>query len=102
MQKRKALEGIEKLRKSIRHHDYCYYVLNQPEISDKEYDLLMKGLQQLEKQHPDLITPDSPTQRIGEKPIEKFNPVKHRTPMLSLDNVYSIDEIREWNKRVNK
>ena len=93
---------VEKLREEIRHHDYRYYVLNQPEISDKEYDDLVKKLKQLEKQHPQLITPDSPTQRVGEKPLIGFKTVKHRVAMLSLDNTYSSEEIEEWDKRVDK
>ena len=93
---------VEKLREEIRHHDYRYYVLNQPEISDKEYDDLVKKLKQLEKQHPQLITPDSPTQRVGEKPLIGFKTVKHRVAMLSLDNTYSSEEIEEWDKRVHK
>jgi DNA ligase (NAD+) len=93
---------VEKLREEIRHHDYCYYVLNQPEISDKEYDDLVRGLKQLEEQYPELITPDSPTQRVGEKPLAGFKTVKHRVPMLSLDNTYSAEEIKGWAERVNK
>lgn len=93
---------VEKLREEIRHHDHRYYVLNQPEISDKEYDDLVKKLKQLEKQHPQLITPDSPTQRVGEKPLIGFKTVKHRVAMLSLDNTYSSEEIEEWDKRVHK
>ncbi|MFQ5867062.1 MAG: NAD-dependent DNA ligase LigA [bacterium] len=93
---------VGKLREEIRHHDYRYYVLNQPEISDKEYDDLVKKLKQLEKQYPQLITPDSPTQRVGEKPLEGFKAVKHGVAMLSLDNTYSSEEIKEWAKRVHK
>lgn len=93
---------VKKLREEIRHHDYCYYVLNQPEISDKEYDDLVKKLKQLEEQYPQLITPDSPTQRVGEKPLIGFKTVKHRAAMLSLDNTYSSEEIEEWAKRVHK
>ena len=93
---------VEKLREEIRHHDYRYYVLNQPEISDKEYDDLVKKLKQLEKQHPELVTPDSPTQRLGEEPLIGFKTVKHRVAMLSLDNTYSSEEIEEWDKRVHK
>jgi len=93
---------VEKLREEIRHHDYRYYVLNQPEISDKEYDDLVKKLKQLEKKHPHLITPDSPTQRVGEKPLIGFKTVKHRVAMLSLDNTYSSEEIEEWDQRVHK
>jgi len=93
---------VEKLREEIRHHDYRYYVLNQPEISDKEYDDLLKKLKQLERQYPELITTDSPTQRVGEQPLEGFKTVKHRVAMLSLDNTYSPEEIKEWDKRVHK
>jgi len=93
---------VEKLREEIRHHDYRYYVLNQPEISDKEYDDLVNKLKRLEKQYPGLITADSPTQRVGEKPLEGFKTVKHRVAMLSLDNTYSSEEIEEWAKRVHK
>lgn len=93
---------VEKLREEIRHHDYRYYVLNQPEISDREYDDLVKKLEELEKKHPQLITPDSPTQRVGEKPLIGFKTVKHRVAMLSLDNTYSSEEIEEWDRRVHK
>ena len=93
---------VEKLREEIRHHDYRYYVLNQPEISDKEYDDLVRELKQLEKKYPELITPDSPTQRVGEKPIEGFKTVRHQVAMLSLDNTYSNEEIMDWDKRVHK
>ncbi len=100
--KKNVKKEIEGLRVSIRRHDHSYYALNQPEISDREYDVLMKRLQELELEHPGLIVPDSPTQRVGEKPIEKFSSVNHRAPMLSLDNVYSIEEIRQWNGKVCK
>ncbi len=93
---------VEKLREEIRHHDYRYYVLNQPEISDREYDDLVKKLEELEKKHPQLITPDSPTQRVGEKPLIGFKTVRHRVAMLSLDNTYSSQEIEEWDRRVHK
>ena len=93
---------IEELRNSIRHHDQAYYILNQPEISDKEYDDLMKKLQEYESQYPGLVRPDSPTQRVGGKPVDKFLPVKHLAPMLSLDNVYSFEELRDWDRRVAK
>src|SRR3989338_6444419 len=77
---------IEHLREAIRHNDYRYYVLNQPEISDSEYDQLMRELASLEQEHPHLVTPDSPTQRVGGAPDEAFRSVRHQTPMLSLDN----------------
>ena len=77
MSKEEAKKRIEELRKLIRHHNYLYYVLNKPEISDAEYDALMNELRELEKKFPDLITPDSPTQRVGAPPAEEFRTVKH-------------------------
>lgn len=93
---------IEDLRERIRHHDYKYYVENKPEISDLEYDRLMRRLIELEKENPHLITPDSPSQRVGEQPVEGFPKVKHRVAMLSMDNTYSADELREFDKRIKK
>jgi len=93
---------IEKLRKEIKRHDYLYYVLNQPEISDYEYDQLLKKLEELEKKYPQLITPDSPTQRVSGEIAKEFKSVKHTIPMLSLENTYSPEEIIEWEKRVKK
>jgi len=93
-------EEVKQLRDAIQHHDYQYYVLNAPEISDREYDKLMQRLRELESQRPDLITPDSPTQRVGERPIERFQRVRHAIPMLSIDNTYSIAEVREFHQRV--
>ena len=95
-------KGIEKLRNEIRHHDIRYYVLNQPEVSDKEYDDLMHKLQEIEKQHPELVVFDSPTQRVSGKVLDKFKTVRHRQKMLSLDNTYSVDELRQWDERVHK
>ncbi len=91
---------IEKLREQIREHDYRYYVLADPSISDFEYDRLMKRLIDLEAQHPDLVTPDSPTQRVGGKPTKIFKQIRHPVPMLSLSNTYSEDELRDFDKRV--
>ena len=93
---------IEKLRDEIRYHEYRYYVLNDPEISDAKFDELMRQLQELEQQHPELITPDSPTQRVGGKPAEEFAKVRHSAPMLSLDNTYSVDELRDFDRRVRE
>jgi DNA ligase (NAD+) len=93
---------IEKLRDEIRYHEYRYYVLNDPEISDAKFDELMRRLQELEKQHPELITPDSPTQRVGGKPAEEFAKVRHSAPMLSLDNTYSVEELRDFDRRVRE
>src|SRR5260221_7835947 len=93
---------IEALREKIRHHEHLYYVLDQPEISDAEFDALMRQLQQLEAEHPGLITADSPTQRVGGKPSEGFVKVRHSSPMLSLDNTYSEEELRAWERRVHE
>jgi len=95
-------ERIEQLRREIRRHDHLYYVLARPEISDRQYDRLMDQLKQLEAKHPELITSDSPTQRVGGQPIEGFESVTHAVPMLSIDNTYSLDELREFDKRVAK
>jgi DNA ligase (NAD+) len=93
---------IDRLRKLIRHHDRKYYVESQPEISDLEYDRLMEQLRELESQRPDLVTPDSPTQRIGDEPAPYLRQVTHRIPMLSIDNTYSVDELRKYGERVSK
>jgi len=93
---------IDALRDKIRQHEYRYYVLDDPEISDAEFDKLMEQLKRLEAEHPDLITPDSPTQRVGGKPREGFVKVRHSSPMLSLDNTYSEVELRAWERRVHE
>jgi len=93
---------IEALRDRIRHHEYRYYVLDDPEISDFDFDKLVEQLKQLEAEHPELITPDSPTQRVGGKPREGVVKVQHSSPMLSLDNTYSEDELRDWERRVHE
>jgi len=93
---------IEALREKIRHHEYLYYVLDGPEISDAEFDQLMIELQKLEKDHPALITPDSPTQRVGGKPKEGFLKAPHSSPMLSLDNTYNEEDLRNWERRVHE
>ena len=93
---------IEKLRNEIRRHEDLYYVLDSPEISDREYDQLLEKLQQLEQDHPELVTSDSPTQRVGGRPAEGFAEVVHRLPMLSLDNSYNIDELRAFDERCQK
>jgi len=100
--KKDIIRTIDELRDEIRHHDYCYYVLNQPEISDKEYDDLFKKLKKLEESNPELIVPDSPTQRVSGEVIEGFKTVQHKEKMLSLDNTYSFEELRDWNQRVRK
>ena len=92
----------EALRRKIVHHERKYYVDNDPQISDAEFDGLMRELHELEARFPDLVTPDSPTQRVGERPVEGFATVVHRSPMMSIDNVYTEDEIREFDDRIRK
>jgi len=97
-----AKRQIEQLRQQIRRHDYLYYVLNQPQITDQQYDKLFAELKKLEEQHPELITPDSPTQRVSGQPLESFQTVTHAIPMLSIDNTYNADELRAFDERVAK
>jgi DNA ligase (NAD+) len=93
---------IEALREKIRHHEYLYYVVDNPEISDAEFDKLMQQLKGVEAEHPELIRSDSPTQRVGGKPREGFVKVPHSSPMLSLDNTYNEEELRDWERRVHE
>ena len=95
-----ATKRIDALRDELRHHEYQYHVLDSPEISDAEYDAMMRELRTLEGQHPELITPDSPSQRVGGKPKEGFAKLQHSRPMLSLDNVNSEEELGDWERRV--
>ena len=95
-------QEINNLRNKINYHNYRYYILDDPEISDAEYDRLMRELQALEQQHPEFITPDSPTQRVGAAPLEAFETVAHTLPMLSLDNGFDEGEIREFDTRIQK
>ena len=95
-------EKIAKLRELIHYHDYRYYVLDDPEISDAEYDRLFRELEQLEEQYPELVTVDSPTQRVSGKPTDKFETVEHRQPMLSLENAFSEGEAREFEERLKR
>ncbi|MDI6803760.1 MAG: NAD-dependent DNA ligase LigA [Bacteroidota bacterium] len=95
-----VIEKFEKLRKEINEHDYRYYVLAEPVISDAEYDKLMSNLEELEKQYPELITPDSPTQRVSGEPTKKFPTVTHSVPMLSLSNSYTEEEVIEFDRRI--
>src|ERR1019366_9477600 len=97
-----AEKKVEALREKIRHHEYRYYVLDDPEITDAQFDKLINELKELEAGHPDLVTPDSPTQRVGGKPREGFVKAAHSSPMLSLDNTYSEDELRNWERRVHE
>ena len=93
---------IEQLRQQINYHNYRYYVLDDPEIPDSEYDRLMRELQALEAEHPELITPDSPTQRVGARPLKEFAEVRHAVPMLSLGNAFSDEEVADFDERVRK
>ena len=97
-----AQKKIEKLREELRRHEHLYYVLDAPEVSDAEYDALMNELKKLEAAHPELVTPDSPTQRVGGKPAEGFKKAQHSRPMLSLDNAYSAEELADWDRRVHE
>ncbi len=98
----KAKQRIAKLREIINHHNYRYYVLDRPEISDSEYDELMRELRQFESEHPEFVTTDSPTQRVGAPPVETFGVVVHPQPLLSLANAFSYEELAAWHKRVSK
>jgi len=93
---------IEELREAIRRHNYLYYVEARPEISDREFDALMDELRRLESEHPELVTPDSPTQRVGGEPLDAFRAAPHLSPMLSIDNTYTEDEVREFDRRVRR
>lgn len=98
------MESIEQqlteLRTTLRHHEYLYHVMDAPEIPDAEYDRLMRELRELETKHPELITPDSPTQRVGAAPLAAFSQIRHEVPMLSLDNVFDEESFLAFNKRV--
>lgn len=100
MTRARAEKRLAALREQIRRHERLYYVLNRPEIGDQEYDALERELRELETQFPDLVTPDSPTQRVGERPSEQFPTFEHRVPMLSLDNTYNEGELREFEQRI--
>jgi len=97
-----AAKRVRKLREEIKYHEKKYYVDNDPQISDNEFDRLVNELKALEKLYPDLITPESPTQRVGEKPVEGFPTVTHALPMLSLDNCFSVEELREFEERIKR
>ncbi|MCK4689744.1 MAG: NAD-dependent DNA ligase LigA, partial [Candidatus Marinimicrobia bacterium] len=99
----KELKGkVNQLRELINSANFNYYILDNPTISDAEYDRLMRELQNLENEHPELITTDSPTQRVGAKPLSEFNTITHRIPLLSLDNAMGENEIREFVARIYK
>src|SRR5947208_3580767 len=93
---------IESLRDDIRRHEHLYYVEDAPELSDADFDRLMQQLKQLEAEHPELVTPDSPTQRVGGKPREGFIKIAHSRPMLSLDNALNEEDLRRWERRVRE
>jgi DNA ligase (NAD+) len=97
-----AAQRAEELRAELRRHEHLYYVLDAPEITDAQYDALMNELKRIEGAHPELVTPDSPTQRVGGKPAEGFQKVRHSRPMLSLDNAYSAEELAGWDSRVRE
>ena len=99
---KQVAEEIDDLREKLHHHEYLYHVLDQPEISDAEYDRMMRRLKELEAAHPDLVTPDSPTQRVGGKAREGFVKVRHSSPLLSLDNALNEDEMRAFDQRVRE
>ena len=103
MKKGEAVEvRIAELRKSINYHNYRYHVLDNPEISDVAYDQLMRELEELEKKYPELVVPDSPTQRVGKAPLKEFETVRHTLPMLSLSNCFKQEEVREFDKRIKR
>ncbi|MCK4692053.1 MAG: NAD-dependent DNA ligase LigA, partial [Anaerolineales bacterium] len=95
-------DRAQELRQQINYHNYCYYALNSPVISDHEYDRLMRELQELEAEHPELFTPDSPTQRVGSRPAEAFVRVPHPAPILSLANAFDAGEVHHWFERITK
>jgi len=102
MMKKNILARAEELRQQINYHNYRYHVLNSPVISDYEFDVLLRELQALENEHPEILTPDSPTQRVGGQPAERFERVPHPAPILSLGNAYDADEVRAWFERILK
>jgi DNA ligase (NAD+) len=97
-----AKKRVQELREQIDYHSYRYHALDDPEIADAEYDALVGELMGIEEKHPDLITPDSPTQRVGAPPSDQFAPVRHRSPMMSLDNCFSLEELQAWGKRIER
>ena len=102
MTKPNLKKQVQELRDALRHHEYKYYVENNPEISDYEFDRMMSSLKKIEEEHPELLTPDSPTQRVGELPVEGFPSATHRWPMISLDNAYNFEELDAFHERVIK
>src|SRR3954453_72208 len=95
-------QRLRELREAIRHHEEHYYIHNDPEISDEEFDRLLHELERLEAEHPELVTSDSPTQRVGGRAIEGFDTVEHAVPMLSLDNAYNEEELRAFDEHIRR
>src|SRR5918992_860043 len=102
LSKKGAERRARELREAIDHHAYRYYVLDDPEVADVEYDALVAELIALEERWPELVTPDSPTQRVGAPPSDQFAPVTHRSPMMSLDNCFSLEDLQAWGGRVER
>lgn len=100
--RRDAETRLRTLREQLRHHNYRYYVLDDPEVPDAEYDRLMRDLQALEKEHPELVTPDSPSQRVGAAPLAAFEEVRHAMPMLSLENAFEPEDVQEFDRRIRE
>ena len=97
----KIQQRVDQLRKEINRHNYRYHALDAPEIADAQFDALMRQLRELEDKHPDLVTPESPTQRVGAPPAQGFAQVEHRLPMLSLANAFNPEELAAWYRRVS-
>ena len=102
MDKKEAKKRIGKLKAEINHHRYLYHVLDKPDIDDAAFDSLKNELEKLEEHYPDLITPDSPTQRVGGKPLDKFVKVRHSKPMMSLFDAFTREDMEEWEGRIRK
>src|SRR5579862_139479 len=100
--KRAAAQRAAELRELLDRYNYRYHALDDPEVPDAEYDRLMVELRGIEAEHPDLLTPDSPTQRVGAAPVAAFGAVRHRIPMLSLDNAFSEEEVRDFDRRIRE
>ena len=99
-EREQALETIESLRRDLEHHNFCYYVLDQPEVSDAEFDKLYRQLKELEEKYPEFVTTDSPTQKVGGAPSTEFGSVRHRVPLMSLSNAMSSQELDCWEERI--
>ena len=102
MDSNQILEQLDALRQEIRYHNYRYHVLDDPVISDYEYDQLLKQLRKIEQENPGLITPDSPTQRVGVSPSEKFSKLRHPAPILSLGNAFDAEDVKAWYERIGR